>query len=384
MKFKTEYKRKTNNSYMIMSGDIRCPEYEIIMLQKKQIKGLLTMEIILEDGIRQFWFDITGKKSLDIYMRKQGLKGELLQKIFEQLAEVMDEVKEYMLAEERIYLDPEHIFIDNSEEKIYFCYYPAIDNENRVAFTEFMEIVLQNIDHTDQKAVSLGYEIYQRSIEENSSLKQIILNCRGNINTISRPQPPVEKEVDTDISFTRVEENILEEKEERADISVSDRIKEGFNFMNRSLTKKNKESKEKSEKKWFSGSKKNNEYEGIMFMPQEEEDDDINPTVYMGAMDIRSDGVLRYRGNMQEEDLIINKDMYLIGSKGESVDGVIHADSISRVHAQISKKDGKYFIEDMNSKNGTYVNGKQLDYKESLQLNRGDEVIFAVEKYIFM
>lgn len=49
---------------------------------------------------------------------------------------------------------------------------------------------------------------------------------------------------------------------------------------------------------------------------------------------------------------------------------------VSRRHARISYRDGKYFLEDLGSTNGTFVNrGKRLAPGTSMPLNDGDEII---------
>lgn len=58
---------------------------------------------------------------------------------------------------------------------------------------------------------------------------------------------------------------------------------------------------------------------------------------------------------------------------------------IGRLHAEIYQKDGYFFLMDMNSSNGTYLNNNTerliacTDYK----LNSGDSIRFANEEYIF-
>jgi len=49
---------------------------------------------------------------------------------------------------------------------------------------------------------------------------------------------------------------------------------------------------------------------------------------------------------------------------------------VSRRHARIVRKDGGYFVEDLGSTNGTYINrGRRLLPGNSQMLNDGDEVI---------
>lgn len=49
---------------------------------------------------------------------------------------------------------------------------------------------------------------------------------------------------------------------------------------------------------------------------------------------------------------------------------------VSRRHARITTQDGKYYLEDLGSTNGTFVNrGKRLAAGTRQQLNDGDEII---------
>lgn len=55
----------------------------------------------------------------------------------------------------------------------------------------------------------------------------------------------------------------------------------------------------------------------------------------------------------------IRKDVFLIG-RGSKCDCVIQHRSISREHAVITKERGGWFIEDLNSANGSWLNGEQI------------------------
>src|SRR5436305_12197820 len=46
---------------------------------------------------------------------------------------------------------------------------------------------------------------------------------------------------------------------------------------------------------------------------------------------------------------------------------VINAPAVSREHAVIRKIEGKYYIEDMNSRNGTEVNSKKITMRTPLK-----------------
>ena len=65
----------------------------------------------------------------------------------------------------------------------------------------------------------------------------------------------------------------------------------------------------------------------------------------------------------------------LIIGRDEQCDVVIPERQVSRHHARIRQERGKYLLEDLDSKNGTFVNGQEIEGPYSLQ--DGDEVQIA-------
>ena len=77
-------------------------------------------------------------------------------------------------------------------------------------------------------------------------------------------------------------------------------------------------------------------------------------------------------------EIVIDKDNVLIGKRKDLVDVVIpFSHMISRKHCRIWKKDGRFYIEDESSANGTYINQKRLDSGRKYPLNKGDIVRLA-------
>ena len=58
---------------------------------------------------------------------------------------------------------------------------------------------------------------------------------------------------------------------------------------------------------------------------------------------------------------VVCENEFLIGKSRERVQGVITGNNaVSRVHCKIVRQNGSYFVVDMGSSNGTYVNGKRI------------------------
>lgn len=56
-------------------------------------------------------------------------------------------------------------------------------------------------------------------------------------------------------------------------------------------------------------------------------------------------------------------------------------DGVSRRHAKISFQDDKFYVEDLNSVNFTYLNQTRLEPNEPAELNDGDELMFGRLKF---
>mgnify|MGYP002768639602 FL=1 len=82
--------------------------------------------------------------------------------------------------------------------------------------------------------------------------------------------------------------------------------------------------------------------------------------------------------------IYLDRDITVIGKLETAADAVINMPTVSRIHAKIRKRDGEYYLTDLNSRNGTSVNGQILKNGEDRLLEDEDEVDFAQARYIFL
>lgn len=71
-----------------------------------------------------------------------------------------------------------------------------------------------------------------------------------------------------------------------------------------------------------------------------------------------------------------------IGSLEESSDIYIASPIISKMHACIIKDEDKFYIEDMNSTNGTFINGERIAMHNKMCLSDGDALRIASYKFV--
>jgi len=81
-------------------------------------------------------------------------------------------------------------------------------------------------------------------------------------------------------------------------------------------------------------------------------------------------------------DLDIYKTNYLIGRDANAASGVIVSNpKISRLHCRIDCTENGYFITDLNSRNGTMLNGEIITPGLPYSITDGDMISIAGTKY---
>lgn len=77
-------------------------------------------------------------------------------------------------------------------------------------------------------------------------------------------------------------------------------------------------------------------------------------------------------------EILITKDEFIIGKKAEIVDGVVSFNKmISRSHCKIIKSSNGFFVIDLQSANGTYVNRVKLQPNQAHEIINGDIIRLA-------
>lgn len=75
-------------------------------------------------------------------------------------------------------------------------------------------------------------------------------------------------------------------------------------------------------------------------------------------------------GPRKGEIFALSSDVTFIGRSPDN-DIIIDDNAVSRRHLRIARKGKRYFVQDLNSKNGTFVNGERITPKENLEIDIG-------------
>ena len=378
------YKRHFNKSYMILMGEAEPTEVlELSILAYNRIPGLLPVETEIADGEIRFWYDITGKQTLIDYLKNKKVDFPLLKLLFETLEKVCFEMPIYLLDEEFLMLEAEYLYLDFERSHLEFVYLPGRRRDIRDSFRELMEFLLGQLDHNDKKAVAVAYEMYQLSLQREKSLPDMLKQAldAGDM----KEQVPSSYEPEAWTEKPGEMENIKERTEEKEKSGKNEWLRE---------KQKAKDEYKPDQNSFMEMTKKELGWLKQKFYPKEkhpsensdfirEEETVYHPTEILNENSTEQ-GILMYQGEGRQKDMKIDKPVFIIGKKENEVDGYIGTKTVSRVHACIEISEGNYYLEDMNSTNGTYLNGERLEYRQKVRLKARDRITFGIEEYVFV
>jgi len=375
MDYNVTYERSIYKSYMkIQALESECLDEKILFM--RQMDGLLPMEKSFLNGEGQYWYDISGKQALDQYCKANSIGIALFEQLILHICNQLECFEWNLLKEECLLLRPEMIFVGISDEKIYFTGYPGAEGNIFEEFRTFMDFLLTKIEHSNVDGVKKAYEIYEIILQEEFQifdLKKRILDGR-----MQRQR---------DIQILEEEASVLSEQS----------LENGFEEAELESRKNFEWMVPESLKKWIQKIKRFlserqveciTEDEVLQDVVYSEETDAVvirseaHPTICLAAVDSNPRGLFVYEGTERFSDFELTRELCIVG-KSQRVDLKIDKNTISQYHAKIDWRDGNYYIEDMNSTNGTFVNEEILNYRESRLLCVGDVIRFADVKYRF-
>lgn len=409
-------------SFMVVKEN-SCIDFELEMLRQNRIYRLLNLDIIRRDSKMEYWYDITGLQSIQDYLGNQKMDYKLFRILYFSIYKILLEVQKYLLEQEKVCLDFDKIYIDAQSDKIYVCYFPFPMVSQMDAFLKFMENVLAVLDHRDSYAVEKIYHIYeiarqgtydmgkicedllQERAHEESKVQsnEITLYGKSEVSKIEQiPEVQIEsfKEDKEKNQKNRIakqaEEKSKPEKKEFFLLTLfyklCEKIEQNIELPKTAarLETKKEQNKTYKEKKRESivtrrkNQKEKDKQEEITFSFDPNEDTNItNPTVLLTKSN-QIIGELKYIGNQKELDHPITTTPFFIGNKAEAVHAFLTSKTVSKVHAKIYKKEEFFYIEDLNSKNGTKVDEILIPCNTPYVLKKHVKIEFADVLYEFI
>lgn len=360
------YKRDMGISYMIIPSMAE-ESFDEKLLLKNPIEGTVPMKKCYLASSGQYWYDISGKQALDAYCRIHSIDKDFFENLILKLCQLVERLEWRLIDVNCLVLDPELVFINAYEEEVFFVIYPYHKGSLFLELQQLLEYLLTRLDHKDVEAVGCAYRLYEMVLTESISIEDL--------------KKAVSQERKKRIEVEPIQ-RITEESEEREENPQA--YTSSYQKWVQVFIEKIKPYYEKAREEVEKYLPKRKE-DGMVVYPEDIEDAQeeirVNPTICLRT-EKKGQGELRCASNGLFSDYTLEKGSYIIG-KNHKVKIRIDKDTVSQFHARIEYYEDHYYIEDLNSTNGTYVNEQPLSYKTRRQLQNGDSIRFGDVRYEF-
>lgn len=375
--FEEEFKKESDGkTYLLLRKTKEAFEEE--MIRRTVPVGVLPM-VRSEQGDR-YKYEITGRKNLAVTFERVPMNAEQIESVLYGILDVVGNGKEYLLSEDNYVLQPEYIYLQIPEYRVTLCYYPEYGIPFCEQLGKLFEILLNRVDYREEKAISLVYALYMQLQEPDVTLERI----REKIKEQTTSVPPVPR-------MTQREEFIGEtkyrEREQPEPVKKSTVSEQKGDAEQRKPVRKSKLwdrlRKEVGAKLYGRDEKEETVLSGAS-VSCVCEDEARWETHHTRVLCVKKETVCPAIISVgKQEKIFLGKFPFYVGSMPDYMDHVIERDTVSRFHAKFIKQGERVCLTDLNSTNGTWVNGKELNVREQVFLSEGDHISFADAEYVF-
>lgn len=304
------------------------------LIKKNQIEYTAPIGISLQERLRK---TITRK---DFYF------------IMEHIVLTMEKIQMNELNSQNLIMDIEKIYINENTKELHFLYVPVKNSKTQNNIRQLMETIIYAAKPTqenDMEYISRFTYFLQnlKSLDMQKIEQYIKKEDRDVVNALKKNSG--QSGFITNKQKERMEHYDRETEEEDTDLLV-DSDDELTDFLNEE------------------------ESEETTFLTDEEE------TGLLYEDDIHYATLVR---TLTEERIKINKQVFRLGKERSYVDYFVNNSAVSRSHADIITRGNCYYVNDLNSKNHTYINGKMLPVKCEIEIHDGDRLKLGNEEFVF-
>lgn len=340
--------------------------FELGMIEHNNIKNFLKPFIKWLNSKMEICYDISSLQPVSRIFEVKTLNIEEIRSFLIEIISATKSLEEFLLEASSIVLDPEYIFSDLDFKRFSFLYIPR-NKDNKEEMQVLLENILNNINKEDKDCLIMVYGMLKECQKRDFTINDLEGILESNIKKADKEQVIYEE---------IIPESVDEKERNKTKFNIFGGI-----FKNQKVKDQDEESK--FLEKVFEGYESNvnaayiNEDKTLFTVPDEE----VGSTVLLTDMKIKSTGRFLRTVN-GKEDIELSYLPFIIGKQERVCDYVLDTDGVSRMHLKFFEKDNELYARDLNSRNGTYVNGRKLENEENIRLYNGDSINICGISYI--
>lgn len=389
-----------------------------------------------------FCYNMNGLIPINQSFEMNKLTADRIEAFLRSIIKAAKSMEEFLLPFDRLITDEAYIYESfGKKDEFYWIY--GIESGS-CTFTRLFERLLDRVDYKDDSAVKMIYSLYQaakesegmQGVSTGGSLQRIrekaeeilsaphmsldmrareLIRAENERNSIKRLKgietgtgdKACSKEIEGADSMARryrAEAESKKARTQKVDIEETPKVKP-------SLFKK-KQKEEKSDKTLFVKSKLKKVWDYLnsdigskpeklvelqavgedeisynvreVRQPKPEAEGDVSEatTLLTGAM-IRNGIYCLKPEDTNEDNILLTEFPFFIGKSCDKTHHTIEDSTVSRFHARIDREEEELWLTDLNSTNGTFLNGIRLMPFGRMRVNKGDSIVISRKRYEF-
>ena len=389
-----------------------------------------------------FCYNMNGLIPINQSFEMNKLTADRIEAFLRSIIKAAKSMEEFLLPFDRLITDEAYIY-ESLGKKDEFHWIYGIESGN-CTFTGLFERLLDRVDYKDDSAVKMIYSLYQAAKESEGmqrvstggSLQRIrekaeeilsaphmsldmrareLIRAENERNSIKRLKgietvtgdKACSKEIEGADSMARRYRAEAESKKSRSQrVDIEDTPKAKLSLF------KKRQNEEKSDKTMFVKSKLKKVWDYLnsdigskpeklvdlqavgeneisynvreVKQPKIEASDNAGEatTLLTGAM--ISNGIYCLKPeDTNEDNILLTEFPFFIGKSGDKTHHTIEDSTVSRFHARIDREEEELWLTDLNSTNGTFLNGIRLMPFGRMRVNKGDSIVISRKRYEF-
>lgn len=409
---KAEFIRESKTAYMRLREEDGTDKAQMKMVGANEIDGFLRVSERHINGESYFCYDISSMLSMEAVFEDREITAGDMRLLTAALKHTIEIVREYLLDVDGIILEPDQIFTDAERSDFRLCYFSGKETNFEEDIKRLFEYVIRKLCHSDGEAVTIAYGIYKRICNgENNPGRLFETEERAGSKICEIVEEKTEvREVVPETVYSE------EEKEDKtllyAAYVLAAALGIGFLVFLAGALFPGVSLKGMSKTacagccmivgaagfggyKWFSARKESFvkvttiktripfEKKEVRLIVPDKRTEENNLTVVLGKADAGAH-YLRWEDVSGAHKYEIGDKAVIVGCDVQKTDCTIGLPGVSRMHARISKEDNAYYIKDLNSTNGTIVDGKALSCFELCRIQPGSKIILGNIECVFI
>ena len=353
-------------------------EYQCNALLNQYKKlGFLNCRYKFEDDSVDIYYYTTNLISISKYFNQTNMRKTEFISIIKTICQSIKLCSNYGHFEKNNFvLDRDLVYIDPKDKSIHILYVPSNEFVTKDIMYDLRDLIrdlINNSINIQDGESNFTQEILEWLRDSNLNIDEFLqfLDNSINIKEMKNPIETIPPRVEP-VFIPIVERSIdLQQSNSRPIVEEVRSKKKGIKSIFKSL---------------FSSSSKEIKNNSADFnrknIVSQNAYDDSDDTVILGYENNKIGYLIgNHQGNT--EQIQINKDEFIIGRLKEAVDYDIANKTVGKIHAKFIRRDGKFYLIDLESKNGTYINSKRLESNSSYEVENGAAIIFSNAKYTF-